>query len=1186
MRTALDKKLRSQLEAAVEKARDVAELAAKEELDRLGVGEKQAPDYLSSPQRDQRNRLRAHGRFLGDIRRASGEQEVFLLVTEIAYEQWHRMLFSRFLAENDLLMYEDGVTALAISDCFDLAEEEAGDSSKGWQYAANYASKMLPQIFRNDSPALDLEFSPNHQKKLEKLLEGLDEETFQAQDSLGWVYQYWQSKRKDEVNKSEVKIGAKELSPVTQLFTEPYMVSFLLDNALGAWWANQQLTEQDYATANSEQELRDKAAIDGVPLEYLRFVRTFTPEQQAVIDKAEGEEEGIEKPEPEGPWEPAAGKFEQWPENLSEFKTLDPCCGSGHFLVAVFLMLVPIRMQREGLTEQQAIDAVLGENIHGLELDQRCVEIAVFALALEAWRYPNSGGYRQLPELHLACSGLSIKAAKDEWKQLGLGKKNLSIALDWLHKEFSDAPVLGSLINPAKSDAANVVSWNDLSETLNSALEYEVLKDHSTEEGQESLEATVAAQGLAKASTMLAGKYQWVVTNVPYLSRSKQDDTLKGFIDKHYPAGKSDLATAFLDRCLEFCDNGGSSSVVIPQNWLFLTSYRKFREKLLTEETWNIVSRLGAKGFQTPMWDFNVQLITLTRGNGELDQHGLFSGCDHKHSLRGVDVSKAKSAADKSEKLLDCEIKSVEQAKQFDNPDARISFELRKSGVLLSKTVSSNKGLETGDWGEYRRFYWEVECDSNIWSFLQSTVADTRHYSGRSYVFKWENGTGKLSRIAGELRALPNHEGIRPTRGADAWGRKGISISVMNDLPCSIYNGNKFDANSAVLCPEKESDLEALWAFTSSEEFNINIRKIDQKMMVTNATLVKVSFDLERWTGVAKNQYPTGLPQPYTNDPTQWIFHGHPSGSVIWEKEKKWTTKIDLRIDDTVLQVAVSRLLGYQWPAELDSEMELADEQRDWVEESKNILPFADDDGIVCLPAVRGEKAADQRLEELLQASYGETWSTQTRNQLLDLVGCKNKSLSFWLQEKFFSQHCKLFQNRPFIWHIWDGLKDGFSALVNYHQLDKKNLERLIYTYLDDWIRTQSHQQNEGVDGANERLVAAQNLKQRLELILEGEAPYDIFVRWKPLQEQPIGWNPDLNDGVRLNIRPFLSVAGVGKKGAGILRSKPNVHWKKDRGKDVESAPWYNLGLEYDGKEGDRINDHHLSLAEKNKAKI
>jgi len=142
----------------------------------------------------------------------------------------------------------------------------------------------------------------------------------------------------------------------------------------------------------------------------------------------------------------------------------------------------------------------------------------------------------------------------------------------------------------------------------------------------------------------------------------------------------------------------------------------------------------------------------------------------------------------------------------------------------------------------------------------------------------------------------------------------------------------------------------------------------------------------------------------------------------------------------------------------------------------------------------------------------------------------------------------------------------------------------LIYNYLDDWIRTQKHDQSESVDGAGVRLVAAEGLKRRLEQILEGENPYDIFVRWKPLNQQPIGWEPDLNDGVRLNIRPFMTVEDIGKKGAGILRSKPNIHWKKDRGKDVASAPWYSLGVEYGEAEGARINDHHLSLAEKQTA--
>ena len=168
------------------------------------------------------------------------------------------------------------------------------------------------------------------------------------------------------------------------------------------------------------------------------------------------------------------------------------------------------------------------------------------------------------------------------------------------------------------------------------------------------------------------------------------------------------------------------------------------------------------------------------------------------------------------------------------------------------------------------------------------------------------------------------------------------------------------------------------------------------------------------------------------------------------------------------------------------------------------------------------------------------------------------------------------------------GLSSGRSGTVcvtDFHNLDAKLLETLIYTYLGDWISRQKQDIANGVDGAEDKLAAAETLKKSLELILEGEAPYDIFVRWKPIEKQPIGWNPDINDGVRLNIRPFLAVPDVGRKGAGVLRDKPNINWNKDRGKDVESAPWYHLGLQYGGGECDRINDHHLSLAEKRAAR-
>ena len=279
-------------------------------------------------------------------------------------------------------------------------------------------------------------------------------------------------------------------------------------------------------------------------------------------------------------------------------------------------------------------------------------------------------------------------------------------------------------------------------------------------------------------------------------------------------------------------------------------------------------------------------------------------------------------------------------------------------------------------------------------------------------------------------------------------------------------------------------------------------------------------------------------------------------------------------------------MLGYTWPAESDDKMELSDEAREWIARSRALASHADKDGIVCIPPVGREASASDRLLNLLADAYEIDWSNDVLAQLLTAADHAGKSLETWLRDKFFTQHSALFGNRPFVWHIWDGLRDGFAALVNYHKLDYKTLEALIYTYLGDWISRQKRDADNGVDGAQEKLAAAEALKKRLELILAGEVPYDIFVRWKPIEEQPIGWNPDLNDGVRLNIRPFLSVPDVGKKGAGVLRDKPkSLHWEKDRGSDVPSAPWYELGLQYGGKVGDRINDHHLSLADKRKAR-
>lgn len=1143
MMQALDKDLRSALEKTVKAARTVAEAAAHAAVDQLGVGHDKPDAFLSDAEKALRNRLRIHGKQLGDARDSKstnptyGKQEVQRLVQEVAYQHWHRMLFARFLADNNLLMY-DGV-AVTIEECEELAQDEG--AKNGWELAGRLAARMLPQVFKPGSPVFELTFAPEHQSELERLLKDLPDAVFKASDSLGWVYQFWQADNKERINKSEVKIGADELPAVTQLFTEPYMVSFLLHNSLGAWWATRH---------------PDKPC--PVNLDYFRTLEDGTP---------------------------AAGKFEGWPDSLADFKLLDPCCGSGHFLVAAFLMLVPMRMAAEGLTAKEAVNRVLAENIHGLEIDPRCVEIAVFAVALEAWRYLDESGkplgVREIRAPNIACCGLKVAAKAEDWEALvpadATNAAHLREGLRRLHELFAQAPLLGSLLSPGKSKGDLFgADYRELRELLRDALARE--GTGKRKDGEEGWDLALSALGLLDAARLLDGRYHLVITNVPYLARGKQSEVLKAYCESHYPEAKNDLANVFLERCLELAcspedsQGAGVVQIIMPQNWLFLSSYKKQRESLLKRVQWNLLARLGEGGFESPQAaGAFIILLTQTRAPATED-----------FQLRGVDASAPKVAQEKAALLRKGEMVAVSQKGQLENPDSRIAFDQQEDLTLLVRYAAGLAGVQTGDYPRFGRFFWEVKGKQGGWAYQHATVKDTVHFSGLSNVLLWEDGKGEFVRFVGER--LNGNIGAW-VRGLEGLGRPGVIVSSMRGLPVTRFTGNFLDNNAALVLPADAKDLPAIWCFCSSPDYNEAVRRIDQKLNVTNATLVKVPFDLERWQKIATERYPRGLPKPYSDDPTQWIFHGYPCGSVIWDEQTKWTAHGQLRVDATVLQVAVARLVGYSWPAESDDEMELSDEARQWIERSKALASHADKDGIVCIPPVGREASASDRLLNLLADAYGADWSNDVLAQLLTAADHAGKSLESWLRDKFFTQHCALFGHRPFVWHIWDGLRDGFAALVNYHKLDYKTLEALIYTYLGDWISRQKRDAESGVDGAQEKLAAAEALKKRLELILAGEAPYDIFVRWKPIEQQPIGWNPDLNDGVRLNIRPFLSVPDVGKKGAGVLRDKPKVKWDKDRGSDVPSAPWYELGLQYGGKVGDRINDHHLSLDEKRKAR-
>jgi len=155
--------LRNQLERVVIEARDVAETASRAALEALAVHHHEPYGHMKPDQRELRNHLRARARQLGDRQDTSGRITIDRLVSECAYEHWHRMLFARFLAENGLLIEPEMGVAMSLAEAEELAKEEGVDV---WVFASRCAQWMLPQIFRPDDPLLQMTFASDHMVEL------------------------------------------------------------------------------------------------------------------------------------------------------------------------------------------------------------------------------------------------------------------------------------------------------------------------------------------------------------------------------------------------------------------------------------------------------------------------------------------------------------------------------------------------------------------------------------------------------------------------------------------------------------------------------------------------------------------------------------------------------------------------------------------------------------------------------------------------------------------------------------------------------------------------------------------------------------------------------------------------------------------------------------------------------------
>ena len=239
----------------------------------------------------------------------------------------------------------------------------------------------------------------------------------------------------------------------------------------------------------------------------------------------------------------------------------------------------------------------------------------------------------ELPPLNVACCGIAPHASEAEWVRLAdrlepltgmadepdlfgseasLARGPLQDGMARLHALFGKARELGSLIDPeAIGGDLFREGYDSLRNLLDAAIKLERRAG-----GRD--ERAVAAAGMARAAEILTGRYTLVITNVPFLAWRKQDGPLRAFAEDHHGDAKGDIATVFASRIFQWLGGHGTQAVVVPQNWLFLTTYRKLRERLLKERTWNVVARLGPGAFETISGDVvNVALVILSAGRAE-----------------------------------------------------------------------------------------------------------------------------------------------------------------------------------------------------------------------------------------------------------------------------------------------------------------------------------------------------------------------------------------------------------------------------------------------------------------------------------------------------------------------------------------------------------------------------------------
>ena len=433
----------------------------------------------------------------------------------------------------------------------------------------NALNKILPGMFQRLSDYTELLLPDNLLREgsvIQQMIELIPEDDWKdAVQIIGWLYQYYNSEKKDDVFaalKKNVKITKENIPAATQLFTPDWIVRYMVENSLGRLWLEGHPDVKEQLLPTEEEQ---SAYVAG----------NRDPEDTKwhyYLEEAEQE--------PEVQTQLAEIRKEYAALTPDQLKVIDPCSGSGHILAYMFDVLMKI-YESYGYTTREAVASIVENNIYGLDIDDRAAQLAYFAVMMKARQYDRRFFSRGIqPHVYAIVESNHVDQFALEY--FCNGNMKLTVAMDTIISELHDAKEYGSILTVTQQDWVALYNrFVEITEDINMSRET----------------ALRELLPLVQVAETLAQKYDVVVTNPPYMGASGMSTKLSNYVKKNYPDSKSDLFAVFIEKCEQMPKKNGYQAMITQHAWMFLSSFEKLRGKLLHTDIVNM-AHLGARAFE------------------------------------------------------------------------------------------------------------------------------------------------------------------------------------------------------------------------------------------------------------------------------------------------------------------------------------------------------------------------------------------------------------------------------------------------------------------------------------------------------------------------------------------------------------------------------------------------------------